>query len=127
MKNKKSISKISKLFVVSQLLFLAGAFAFFYFYIPHLDYPKNNEIIDRNVVDFKFRNANTILIDDVLFRLDKENLIKILKGLENSGRQVIATVHASIIKDIKKKVKANIIDTRYFELKMENDNYLLFL
>src|SRR3989339_1086469 len=36
-------------------------------------------------------NKNCILIDDVLLRLDDENLIKILKNLETCNRQVIAT------------------------------------
>ncbi|MGY4883947.1 MAG: hypothetical protein ACP5NZ_00005, partial [Nanobdellota archaeon] len=48
--------------------------------------------------------------------LDQEKLIRTLKNLENSNRQVIATMVSSDI-DLKKyKINANIIDTKDFEL-----------
>lgn len=55
---------MSKLFVITQVFLLLGIFGFFYFFLPHLDYPKDNELFNQNTVDFKFRNANVILIDD---------------------------------------------------------------
>ena len=64
-------------------------------------------------------NKNCILIDDILGRLDKEKLIKILKNLETCNRQVIATLHLSQLSFIKNKVKAKIINTKNFELKNE--------
>jgi len=62
--NKKAMSRISKVIVVIQFAILVGAFCFVYFFSPHLDYPRNNESLDTGVVDFKFRNANIILVDD---------------------------------------------------------------
>ena len=66
--------------------------------------------IDRKI------NKTCLLIDGVLGCLDQEKLIRTLKNLENSNRQVIATmVHSDI--DFKKyKINANIIDTNDFEL-----------
>ena len=61
-------------------------------------------------------NKNCILIDDVLLRLDDENLIKILKNLETCNRQVIATLNTSQFDFIKDKIQANIINTESFEL-----------
>jgi len=62
--NKNGMSRTSKIFVVAQFVILVGAVAFVYFFLPRLDYPRNNEAIEGNVVDFKFRNANIILVDD---------------------------------------------------------------
>ena len=64
-------------------------------------------------------NKTCILMDDILFRLDDQNLIKILKNLENSKRQVIATLNNSRLDEIKNKIKANIINSEDFELKKE--------
>lgn len=55
---------MSKIFIVAQFAILIAAISFFYFFAPHLDYPRNNEALNKNIVDFKFRNANVILIDD---------------------------------------------------------------
>ena len=60
---------------------------------------------------------NCILIDDLLCRLDKENLIKILKTFETCNRQVIAVIQVCQLDSIKGKIKANIIDTKDFKLK----------
>ena len=64
MKNKKAISKMSKMIIAGQLIIVIGIFSFMYFFVPYLDYPQNNQIIDENIIEFKFRNANVILIDD---------------------------------------------------------------
>ena len=64
MKNKKAISKMSKTLIVLQLILVVGGFMFIYFFSPHLDYPKNNQTFDSSKVDFRFRNANVILIDN---------------------------------------------------------------
>ena len=61
---KKAMSKISKIMVIAQFVILAGTFSFIYFFSPRLDYPRNNQSLDKSVVDFKFRNANIILVDD---------------------------------------------------------------
>jgi len=61
---KKGMSRVSKIMVIVQFVILAGAVLFIYFFSPHLDYPRNNQSLDNGVVDFKFRNANLILVDD---------------------------------------------------------------
>lgn len=64
----------------------------------------------------------TIVIDGNLDRLNNEFLIKALKKLADSKRQVIVTLaRTDRLDDIKKEVKANIIDTRDFELKKDLD------
>jgi len=62
--DKKAISKVSKIVLVGQLIIIIGIFSFAYLFVPYLDYPQNNQMIDENTVEFKFRNANVILIDD---------------------------------------------------------------
>ena len=62
--NEFAMSKMSKIFVVSQIAILLLAFGFFYVFTPQLNYPKNNEVINKSIVDFNFRNANVILVDD---------------------------------------------------------------
>ena len=61
-------------------------------------------------------NEKTVLIDDVLGRLNKEEQIKYLNKLSNK-RQVIITIHDSELDRIKDSIKANIIDTKNFELR----------
>ena len=60
-------------------------------------------------------NKTCLLIDGVLGSLDQEKLIRTLKNLENSNRQVIATMVPSDIDFKKYKINANIIDTNDFE------------
>ena len=55
---------MSKIIIIGQIVMLIGIFSFIYFFMPSLNYPQNNQIIEKNIVDFKFRNANVILIDD---------------------------------------------------------------
>lgn len=62
-------------------------------------------------------NESTILIDDNLNGLSNELLIKVLKKLAASKRQVIVTLISSRFQEIKTKIKANIIDSKNFELK----------
>ena len=57
----------------------------------------------------------TILIDNSLCRLTKENLIKTLDKISKSGKQVILVLND--LSEIKDKIKANIIDTKDFKLK----------
>ena len=56
----------------------------------------------------------TILMDDVLSRLNRENLIETLNKLSNSGKRIILTLKDYT--DIS-EVNANIIKTKNFELK----------
>ena len=63
MKNK-AIIKISKIIIAMQLIIIVGTFVFVLFFTPHLDYPRDGEILQKQDIDFKFRNANVILIDD---------------------------------------------------------------
>jgi len=62
--NKKAISNVSKIMIIGQIIIIIGVFSFAYLFVPSLNYPQDGEIIDGNVVEFKFRNANVILIDD---------------------------------------------------------------
>ena len=62
--DKKAISRMSKFIVALQLIFLAGVVIFLYVFAPNLDYPPNGAQLDRNDVEFKFKNANVILVDD---------------------------------------------------------------
>jgi len=65
----------------------------------------------------------TILMDDILARLTKENLIKTLEKLSESKRQVILCLNDYYLPEIKKEIKdVNIINTKNFELKEENQN-----
>ena len=56
----------------------------------------------------------TILMDDVLVTLDERGALETLNKLSTSGKQVILTLKDYV--DIS-KVKANIINTKNFELK----------
>ena len=67
----------------------------------------------------KALNSTALIIDDYLGRLDKEKLIKALKELVDSKRQIIATLHSSQFNEIKGKIKANIINTKDFKLKLK--------
>tara|TARA_Y100000310_G_scaffold328863_1_gene397689 strand:- start:767 stop:976 length:210 start_codon:yes stop_codon:yes gene_type:complete len=55
----------------------------------------------------------TILIDDYMSRLTKENQIKALNKLSSSGKQIILTLRDYV--DVS-KVKANVINTKNFKL-----------
>lgn len=61
---RKKISHFSKAVIVLQLFLVVGFFIFIMFFTPKLEYPRNGEIINKDGVEFKFRNANVILIDD---------------------------------------------------------------
>jgi len=63
-KNKKAISRFSKVMIVLQLLVVVGTLSFIYFFAPALEYPRNNAVIEEENIKFKFRNANLILIDE---------------------------------------------------------------
>lgn len=64
----------------------------------------------------KALNTTTLVLDDSLGRLDSDKLIRTLRELVDSGRQIIATLHSSQFKTIDGKIKANIIHTKDFEL-----------
>lgn len=51
-------------FAIIEFVVLIAFLAFFFIFMPHLDYPKNNEIVHNTSIEFKFRNANVIFIDD---------------------------------------------------------------
>ena len=56
----------------------------------------------------------TILMDDALNTLDERSALKTLDILSTSGKQVILTMNENM--DIS-KIKANVINTKDFELK----------
>ncbi len=62
-KNKTKISKKSKAIIMLQLTFVLGIFFFVYFFAPQLEYPKDNAILNKKDIGFKFKNANVILVD----------------------------------------------------------------
>jgi hypothetical protein len=62
--NKRGISNVSKIMIVMQLVIVIGAILFFYYYVPRIDSPENSLEVKDNKINFKFRNANVILIDD---------------------------------------------------------------
>jgi hypothetical protein len=64
MNNKKAVGKMSKLIVGVQLIFLTGVVFFLYVFAPRMDYPFDGALLEQNGVEFRFRNANFILIDD---------------------------------------------------------------
>jgi len=61
--NKTKISKKSKAIIILQLTFILGIFFFVYFFAPKLEYPKDNAILNKKDIGFKFKNANVILVD----------------------------------------------------------------
>jgi len=71
----------------------------------------------RKVFDVKrILNNTTLLLDDSLQGLNEEKLIGALKELVNSNKQIITTLSPQNLNLIKKKIKANIIKTKEFEL-----------
>ncbi|MFA7707770.1 MAG: hypothetical protein WCX73_02365 [Candidatus Pacearchaeota archaeon] len=52
------------IFIGLQVLLLGGIFLFVYLSAPKLEYPVNGEVINEDFVQFKFKNANVILVDD---------------------------------------------------------------
>lgn len=63
MENKKKI-KITILVVGLQILLIGSVFSFVYFFAPKLEYPSDGALINEDFVQFRFKNANVILIDD---------------------------------------------------------------
>ena len=55
---------MSKIIIALQLIFVLSVFSFVIFFAPSLEYPNNGEILNRQDVEFKFRNANVILVDE---------------------------------------------------------------
>jgi len=68
-------------------------------------------------------NKTCIVFDDFLYGLAEKRLIQVLKRLESSGRQVIVTMCSPGIDFFKHNIKANVIDTSYFDLKKHSDYY----
>lgn len=56
--------KIAILVVGLQILLIGGVFSFVYFFTPKLEYPLDGALIDEDFVQFRFKNANVIFIDD---------------------------------------------------------------
>ena len=56
--------KISALVIGSQILLIGIIMFFVYSSAPKLEYPLDGASIDEDFVQFRFRNANVILIDD---------------------------------------------------------------
>lgn len=56
--------KITIFVIGLQILILGGIFLFVYLSSPKLEYPLDGALINEDFVQFKFKNANVILIDD---------------------------------------------------------------
>lgn len=83
--NIKAITRMSKVFLVAQAVFILGIFFFVIFLSPNASYPRDNTIVGYNVIEFDFDNAEFILIDDspdftspIKFDLKERNTTKIL-------------------------------------------------
>jgi len=64
MKTSKKKMKIAALVIGLQILLIGGIFSFVYFFAPKLEYPSDGALINEDFVQFRFKNANAILIDD---------------------------------------------------------------
>lgn len=62
-------------------------------------------------------HKSTIVIDTYLEWLNSRDLLEALTELSNCNRQVMITLEPSQVNKIKSKIKANIIDTKDFELR----------
>ena len=74
----------------------------------------------RELIEFQIQqeiNPGCLLIDNLLYALSSESLLKILKKLENCGSQVIVTLHKERLKEVEGKIQAKIIDVDKFKLK----------
>jgi len=60
----RGVSGISKAVIALQLVIVVGVFTFAVLFVPRLDYPGDGDVLERRDIDFRFRNANVILIDD---------------------------------------------------------------
>ncbi len=56
--------KITIFVIGLQILLLGGIFSFVYLSAPKLEYPLDGALVNEDFVQFKFKNANVILIDD---------------------------------------------------------------
>ena len=65
-------------------------------------------------IDSVLGSNETILMDDLLNTLDERSALKTLDRLSTSGKQVILTMNENM--DIS-QIKANVINTKDFELK----------
>lgn len=50
--------------IILQLVIIVGAFVAVMLFAPKLDYPGDRVVFEDNIIEFRFRNANVILIDD---------------------------------------------------------------
>jgi len=64
MEDKKAISTVSKLMIVLQGVFLLAVVLFAFFFVPSSQYPYDGAVFSKEGVEFKFRNANAILVDN---------------------------------------------------------------
>ena len=58
------MNKKIMIFIGIQILLLVGIFLFVYLSAPKLEYPLDGARINEDFVQFKFKNANAILVDD---------------------------------------------------------------
>ena len=63
-KGKKGVTKLSKTMIVLQLVIVIGAVIIVILFAPKIDSPLDGAVVDGNIVEFRFRNANAILIDN---------------------------------------------------------------
>lgn len=63
MKNR-AITRMSKIIILAQIVFIISIFSLGYLFAPHARYPKNNALIGYNIIEFDLDNTDIILIDD---------------------------------------------------------------
>jgi len=120
---------MSKVVIAGQLIFVFGVFAFAILFAPQLEYPRDGQEISKSDIEFKFRNANVILIDDNedfssprQINLDEVNISKILfepgtyywkvVGLIESGsREFTVNSNVGLELDAENKTIKNVGDT----------------
>lgn len=81
-------------------------------FVKHLSVGEKEVFKIENILD----DSTILIYNDGLNSLNNELLIKVLKKLIASKRQVIITLINSRFEEIKKSIKANIIETKNFEL-----------
>jgi hypothetical protein len=62
--DKMGISRMSKTIILAQLAIVVGALMFVILFAPKTIYPLNNGYYDDSVINFNFRNANIIVVDE---------------------------------------------------------------
>jgi len=121
---------MSKIIIALQLIFVLSVFSFVIFFAPSLEYPNNGEILNRQDVEFKFRNANVILVDETpdfsspkKINLDELNISKVFfepgkyywkaVGLiESEVREFVVSSNVGLELDEENKTIKNVGDSK---------------